>query len=283
MRIRRSPDLASVDRGGIAGKASSAPTLSRLGKGAGKKDNCQPVKRLTPLLVLVLVASALPFAFAQPRSRGKKEPKTSEPAEVRDAGATSSGVVEPSQAASDGGAAFASDGGAWTSPLTPRPEEFPQKGAEVPADYDRILADIAALRARVATASDAVFKSRLAVALRAGSGNARIKKLRIALDDGTVYTASGGFRAEQAQVVFDRALSPGRHVLTFDVETEDARDRTFATSQITRMPIDVPRDHRLQVEARLEDDSGMAGSFPGSKKGSYDLRLRLKAEATQVK
>lgn len=240
------------------------------------------MKRLTPLLVLVLVASALPFAFAQPRSRGKKEPKTVEPVEVRDAGAAAS-TAEPPPSSSDGGTALASDGGAWTSPLTPRPEEFPQKGAEVPADYDRILADIATLRARVATASDAVFKSRLAVALRAGNGNARIKKLRIALDDGTVYTAASGFRSEQAQVVFDRALSPGRHVLTFDVETEDARDRTFATSQITRMPIDVPRDHKVQIEARLEDESGMAGSFPGSKKGSYDLRLRLKAEATQVK
>lgn len=253
----------------------------------GKTDNCLPVKRLTPFVVLVLVASALPLAFAQPRSgRGKKEPKNSEPAELRDAGTGSVNALDAGTVpviVDAGAAAAAYDGGPWTSPLTPRPEEFPQKGAEVPADYDRILADIAALRARVAAASDAVFKSRLSIALRAGAGNARIKKLRIALDDGTVYTAQGGFRSEQAQVVFDRALSPGRHVLTFDVEAEDARDRSFSTSQITRMPIDVPRDHKVQIDARLEDDSGMAGSFPSSKKGSYDVRVRLKAEATQVK
>lgn len=243
------------------------------------------MKRLTPFVVLVLVASTVPFAFAQSR-RGKREPKTSEPTEARDAGSASAAVLDGGAAlvaAADAGTTLAYDGGAWTSPLTPRPEEFPQKGAEVPADYDRILADIAALRARVATASDAVFKSRLSVALRAGNGSARVKKLRIALDDGTVYTAPSGFHSEQAQVVFDRALSPGRHVLTFDVEAEDARDRSFAVSQVTRMPIDVPRDHKVQVDARLEDDSGMAGSFPSSKKGSYDLRLRLKAEATQVK
>lgn len=245
------------------------------------------MKRLTPFVALVLVASVLPFAFAQPRARGKKEPKTTaEPSEARDPSAASAGPADagtPSAAVADAAPATAYDGGAWTSPLTPRPEEFPQKGAEVPADYDRILADIAALRARVATASDAVFKSRLAVSLRAGGGNARVKKLRIALDDGTVYTAAAGFRSEQPQLVFDRALSPGRHVLTFDVEAEDARDRSFTTSQVTRMPIDVPRDHKVQIDARLEDDSGMAGSYPSSKKGSYDLRLRLKAEATQVK
>lgn len=241
------------------------------------------MKRLTPILVLVLVGTALPLAFGQSRSRGKKEPKASETVEAKaDAGASGAELGSPVATSADAGA-VSTDGGAWTSPLTPRPEEFPQKGAEVPADYDRILADIAALRARVATASDAVFKSRLSVALRAGSGNARIKRLRIALDDGTVYTAPNGFRAENAQIVFDRALSPGRHVLTFDVEAEDSRDRSFTTNQITRMPIDVPRDHKLAVDARLEDDSGMAGSFPSSKKGSYDLRLRLKAEATPAK
>lgn len=280
MRIRRAPDAASVDH---THRARKAGAHSRLGKGQGKKDNCRPVKRLTPLFVLVLIASALPLAFGQPRGRGKKEPKSTETADAKaDAGSLAVSADASALAAGfpDGGTY---DGGAWTSPLTPRPEEFPQKGAEVPADYDRILADIAALRARVATASDAVFKSRLSIAVRAGAGNARVKKLRIALDDGTVYTAPTGFRSETPQVVFDRALSPGRHVVTFDVEAEDSRDRTFTTSQITRLPLDVPRDHKIAVDARLEDDSGMAGSFPTSKKGSYDLRLRLKAEATPSK
>ena len=241
------------------------------------------MKRLTPLvLALALVASALPLAFGQPRGRKKNEPKSADVADSKaDAGALGAFGDAGSPSASLDAGPY--DGGAWTSPLTPRPEEFPQKGAEVPADYDRILADIAALRARVATASDAVFKSRLSIALRAGADNARVKKLRIALDDGTVYVAPSGFRSENAQVVFDRALSPGRHVVTFDVEAEDSRDRTFTTSQLTRLPIDVPRDHKVVVDARLDDDSGMAGSFPISKKGTYDLRLRLKAEATPVK
>lgn len=241
------------------------------------------MKRLTPLVVLVLVATALPLAFGQPRGRKKNEPKG---VDVADSKADVGGPFAPGDAsAPTTGFADAGpyDGGAWTSPLTPRPGEFPQKGAEVPADYDRILADIAALRARVATASDAVFKARLSIALRAGAGNVRVRKLRIALDEGTVYVAPAGFRSENAQVVFDRALSPGRHVVTFDVEAEDSRDRTFTTSQLTRLPIDVPRDHKVVVDARLDDDSGMAGSFPISKKGTYDLRLRLKAEATPVK
>lgn len=237
------------------------------------------------LAVLPLAATLfdVPAASAQSR-RTKKEPKREEPAAV-DAGAPADAAptVTPTSAPAviDGGVAY--DGGAWTSPLTPRPEEFPQEGVMVPAEYDRLIADIAALRARVATASDAVFKSRLAIAVRVDSGAVRIKKLRIALDDGTVYTAPSGFHAEDATVIFDRGLSPGRHVLTFDVEGEDARDRSFATGQLTRMPLDVPRDHRVRVDARLSDDSDMADKYGRSKKGSYDLRLRLKAEATAVR
>ncbi|MGH7270825.1 MAG: hypothetical protein ACREJ3_10385 [Polyangiaceae bacterium] len=54
------------------------------------------------------------------------------------------------------------DAGWRLSPLNPAPSEFSDAGTSPPPlDYDRLLADIGALRARVAAVSDTLFHSRI--------------------------------------------------------------------------------------------------------------------------
>jgi hypothetical protein len=181
------------------------------------------------------------------------------------------------------------DGGVRASPLNPTAEEMPgyvAPGATPPVpavDYDKLLGDIAALRARVADVGDALFVSRIALALETDGDHAKIGHLTIELDDGIVYTAPVSFHASDPTNVYEHAVAPGHHAVTVEVDRKDDRDDTFRDLQRTRFIVDVPKDQRLAVTLRVGDDSDMGGSFPGDHRGKYDLRVRMKAAATPVK
>ena len=172
------------------------------------------------------------------------------------------------------------DGGR-SSPLNPQPAELSSNAADagVPVDYDRLLADIAALRARVAAVSDNLYQSRIAIALQTDGDKVRVAKLTVSLDDGVVYTAPPRFAASDMTAVYDHAVAPGRHAVTIDVDRKDAKDEAFRTSQRSRFTVDVPRDNKLDVQVKIIDDSTMGSDFPGDKSGKYDLRFRVKAVA----
>jgi hypothetical protein len=177
-----------------------------------------------------------------------------------------------------------SDGGQKPSPLNPQPNEFPATAPAAPApavDYDRLLADIAALRARVAAVSDSLFHSRLALSIENDADHGKIARLVVSLDDGVVYTAPANLRAEDATTIYDHAVAPGRHSVTVDVDRTDDRDQAFRTGQKSRFVVEVPRDQKLLVEVRIADNSTMAADFPSDRSGKYDLRVRVKAQAVK--
>lgn len=172
------------------------------------------------------------------------------------------------------------DGGIKPSPLNPAANEFPDGGAPAQSlDYDRLLADIASLRARVAAVSDTMFRSRLAVAIETSGDHGRVARLTVSLDDGVVYAAPPGFRADDRTMIYDHAVAPGRHAVTIDVDRKDDREESFRTSQRSRFTVDVPKDYRLELEVRIWDDSNMGADFPADKSGRYELKIRAKASA----
>jgi hypothetical protein len=174
--------------------------------------------------------------------------------------------------------------------LNPNPEETPgyvAPGASAaPAatvDYDKLLGDIAMLRARVADVGDALFVSRIALALETDGDHAKIGHLTIELDDGVVYTAPASFHAPDPTPVYEHAVAPGHHAITVEIERKDDRDDTYRDTQRTRFIVDVPKDQRLGVTLRVGEDSDIAGNFASDHRGSYDLRVRMKAVATPAK
>lgn len=244
-------------------------------------------------VALVAVTTFASLAIGQPRPRPPitAAPPRPRPPAVVDAGAA---PVDPYAAGGDAGAAPATtatppieppvrmesyDGGVKPSPLSPMPNEFPDGGAPAQSlDYDRLLADIASLRARVAAVSDNLFKSRLAVAIETSGDHGKIGKLTVSLDDGIVYTAPANFRADDLTRVYEHAVAPGRHAVTVEVERSDDRELSFRSAQRSRFIVDVPREHELTLDVRIWDDSTM-GDFPGDHSGRYDLRIRAKANA----
>jgi hypothetical protein len=232
------------------------------------------------LITTGALASALVLAtvaLAEPRAARQKSPTPAVPAAP-----SSSGV---SAAANDPGPVPAppsdiGDGGTRLSPLNPAPNEFADAGpAPTSIDYDRLLADVAALRARAAAVSDTLFHSHLAISLETSGDHGRVASLSVGLDDGTVFTAPAGFRAEDSTPVYDHAVAPGHHAVTIDVERRDDRNDTFRSLQRSRFIVDVPADGRLSFDIQLRDDSSMGSDFVSDKKGTYELRVRAQAKA----
>jgi len=179
-----------------------------------------------------------------------------------------------------GAKATGGDGGVRSSPLNPRPEEFPDGGpVSTPADLDKILGDIATLRARVAAIGDTLFKSRIVLKVETRGDHAKIGKLAVSLDEGVVYTAPAGFIADDETTIYDHAVAPGRHVLGVDIDRRDDRGETFRNGQHSRVTLEVPENQRLETIIRIDDDSDMGADFPSGQKGSYDLRIRVRAKA----
>lgn len=243
----------------------------------------QRFARIVFALGLLAVPTVVTLASAQPK--GKPAPAPPPPTTTLDAAPEAAPATTATATASEGPVAPPEngDGGKW-SPLNPAPDELrnPSLDAGVPVDYDKLLADVAALRARVAAVADSLYRSRVAVSLQTDGDHAKIAWLAVSLDDGVVFTAPTNFAASDMTAVYDHAVAPGRHAITIDAERKDDRDESFRTSQRSRFIVDVPRDHKVTVEVKIIDDSSMGGDFPSDKKGKYDLRFRVKAVAKPV-
>ena len=251
---------------------------------------------------VVLAMALVHAAVAQQPARGKRgKPK---PAASADAGAGENPYGEESSSAtptaapgapSSAAAADAGpppppiahidlgDGGIKPSPLNPTAAELPPQNSAPLPDYDKLLGDVSALRARVAAVTDTLFRSRIAIALEADGSHAKIGRLTVSLDDGVVYTAPANTNFEDKTPLYDHGVAPGRHAVIVDVDRKDDRDDTFRTSQRSRFLVDVPKDQRLELKIEIDDDSTMGKNFPSDHSGRYDLRVRAKASATPVK
>ena len=257
------------------------------------------VRRPVATALLAGMTAVATLAFAQ-RGKPVAKPPVKPPASKVDASAPAPEDTS-STATADAGAPASTgsgkdtpppapealgDGGVRMSPLNPTAQEMPSTSgvdAGTPVDYDRLLADIAALRARVAAVSDNLYQSRIAITVENDADHGKISKLAIALDDGIVYTAPSTFAASDPTVVYDHAVAPGRHAVTVDVERRDDREESYRSAQKTRFTVDVPRDQRLAVQVSLVEDSSMAKDFPSGKSGKYDLRVKVKAVAKPAK
>jgi hypothetical protein len=168
--------------------------------------------------------------------------------------------------------------GPGISPLTPEANELPPSAPKAsPEILDKLMADIATLRGRVAALTTSLFSSKLRVSVRTGGDDARIQGFVVTLDEGVVYRAQAGFIAEDDKIVYEHAAAPGNHVVGIEIERQDTRGASFRTWQVSRFAIQIPERKTLEASVRVEDDSDMADDFPDDKDGEYELNVRLRA------
>ena len=258
-------------------------------------------------LISAVLLGGVTLALAQP----SKKPPPKKPPAVKEAGGEDNPYGGGGDVAKEGGMATAGfeagapatagsgtvpaplglqttggDGGVRPSPLNPTVEEMPGKldGGTVNAvDYDKLIADIAALRARVSAVGDSMFRSRVVISVETDNDHAKIGRMTVSLDDGVVFTAPQNFRADDAKQVYAAGVAAGRHAITVDVDRADERNDAFKTAQRTRFLVDVPRDQELAVDIKIVDDSNMGKDFPADQKGRYKLEVRMDAKARAPK
>jgi hypothetical protein len=261
--------------------------------------------RLPPGVLAGIGVIALSLsAFAQTKGRGLKRPppapptKTTAPATsatpeaTKDKEATAPAKEAPSTEAAPAADAASGDDlgapppsvaaeqkpGTQPSPLTPAPGEFPTDAPKPPpVEYDKLLADIAALRSRVAAVTTTLFSSKLRVVVELDGDDARVASFKVTLDDGIVYAGSDRWSSGEPQVVYEHAVASGHHVVGVEIERYDARGREYRTFQASKFAIVVPESKRLETSFTIEDDSDMAEDFPDDQDGEYDLAVRLRA------
>lgn len=259
-----------------------------------------PARRVLSVGLLLVFASSsvwaqprrakpAPAAAAKAPAAGKPAPATKPATEEKVASPppVESAPAAPAAASADAdlGApptAAGGDGATKLSPLTPAPEEF-AKGPSppAPADLDRLLGDIAALRSRVSALTTTLFKSKLRVVIEVRGDDARVEALGVTLDDGVVFAAPERFSAEDERIVYEHAVAPGQHVLGVDIERYDARARQYRTWQSSRFSVVVPESQLVEAKFTISDGSDMATDFPEDSDGEYDLRVRLRARVSE--
>jgi hypothetical protein len=223
-------------------------------------------------------ASAAPAATTPDSAKekesesGAKQPAAGETAPSSDAATSGDDLGAPPPKTTE------QKPGTQPSPLTPGPGEFPTAATKPPpVAYDKLLADIAALRSRVAAVTTTLFSSKLRVVVELDGDEARVSSFKITLDDGIVYAAPDRFSAGDPQVVYEHAVASGHHVVGVEIERYDVRNREYRSYQTSKFSIVVPESKRLETSFTIEDDSDMGEDFPDDQDGEYDLHVRLRA------
>ncbi|MEI9935863.1 MAG: hypothetical protein WDO69_01435 [Pseudomonadota bacterium] len=229
-----------------------------------------------PLLLLSLVALAEPKRAAkEPEDKAaptKAESKSdSVPATVSD---DLGGPPPPKPA----GAGEANK----SSPLNPEANEFADGGTQpLPADYDKLLGDIATLRSRVSALTTTLYASKVRVVVETRGTEARVSSFTVTLDDGVVFTAPERFSAEEERIVYEHSVAPGHHVLGVDIERFDTRNKEYRTWQSSRFSVVIPESRLVDAHLVIQDSSDMGKDFPADQDGEYDLRVRLRARVSK--
>jgi hypothetical protein len=235
-----------------------------------------------PLLLLSFVA------LAQPKRAAKEPDDKAAPAktEKADKGEPKSDSAPSSGSDDLGGppppkAAGASDANK-PSPLNPEANEFADGGAQPPpADYDKLLADIATLRSRVSALTTTLYASKVRVVVETRGTDARVSSFTVTLDDGVVFAAPERFSAEDERTVYEHSVAPGHHVLGVDIERFDARNKEYRTWQSSRFSVVIPESKLVDAHLVIQDSSNMGQDFPDDQDGQYDLRVKLRARVVK--
>jgi hypothetical protein len=164
------------------------------------------------------------------------------------------------------------------SPLTPEANEFPAGAVKpAPAEFDKLLGDIAALRGRISALTRTLFASKLRVVIEADGDDAQIANLVVMLDDGVVYSAPERSAFGEERTVYEHAVAPGYHVLGVNIERSAALNSQYRTWQNSKFSVLIPEGKLTEARVVLSDDSEMAEDFPDDQDGEYDLRVKLRA------
>lgn len=149
-------------------------------------------------------------------------------------------------------------------------------------EYLALRAQVFSAQARQAAVAGALFSARLRTRMHFGAGRFfLVTRATIRLDGATIYDDAAGKVADDDAVRFDGYVSPGRHVLTFRVETLAKDDDRFGSTQDSQVVVDVATSKDTYVTASVTDDGDLAYAWKRKARGSYALATHVDVEAVE--
>jgi hypothetical protein len=261
--------------------------------------------------MLVVMSVGMSLAIAKPRPKKKKKKavptKTSKPpVEVPEETIPDPEPVDPKPTAGSQtptfppgtptiGSGSGSAGSATPTIDKPKDPEPPKKVAADTPDVDSLRQEYLALR-------DELFKSRAranAVASQLYSTRIQIKltyttarfynpaKATIRLDGATVYENASGAIGGDDGLRFDGYIAPGRHLVTFRIESTGKDDDTFTSVNEAQIVVKAVAGKDLVVNAKARDSGNIAYEWKKSERGNYglvyDIGVKTVARAAEGK
>jgi hypothetical protein len=259
------------------------------------------------LVSLFAVAGVLLLPLGDADARRKRKPPKKKPPPAEETKPVEEAAEPPD--APDGGvppgeaAGMRSEPPGPTAPAQPTPPPAPPPTSPVPeapsADVDvdslrqeylKLRDELFESRARAATVASAVFSTRIQVKLAFTTGRFYgVTRAVVRLDGASVYDDTGGKIASDDAVRFDGWIAPGRHVLTFRVETVGKDDERFTSATEATIVVQAIAGKDLAVIAKASDGGDIAYEWKRKEKGGYrlgidvDVRTMPRAAAAEGK
>jgi hypothetical protein len=141
-------------------------------------------------------------------------------------------------------------------------------------EYEKIREKLFTSRATSAAVGDALYSARLEIRLRYGSARFYgLRRVTIRLDGANVFDDTQGKIAEDDAPRFESFVAPGKHVVTFRIESVSKDDDRVQSTIEDSFTIDATADKLTLVHAKASDDGDVGWLWKRSQKGSYKLRL----------
>ncbi len=231
--------------------------------------------------ILVLLGLLLSSGSAEARRRKKKAKPKPPPAETRtpdpepaptpdeEEGAVEPARVEPTAPATP----------APAPPPTPNPTPEPAASDAVDVDslrqeYLKLRDELFESRARAATVASALYSTRVQIKLQFTTGRFYgVTRAVVRLDGASVYDDTSGAIAADDAVRFDGWIAPGRHQITFRVETVGKDDERFTSATEASIIVQAVAGKDLAVIAKASDGGDIAYEWKRKEKGGYRLGI----------
>lgn len=246
-----------------------------------------------PVLLVPLIAVAAPKSKPKPKPKAPPPPAAAEPAEdpkpappAAPAAGDKDKDKDKDKAGGGGGGGTGGGGGAGAGggsadPAKDKPADEPSTPAANEPDVDSLRQEYLSLR-------DELFKSRArasAVASQLYSTRIQIKltyttaryynpsKATIRLDGASVFENATGAIGGDDGVRFEGYVAPGKHLITFRVESSGKDDDSFTSVTENQIVVKAVAGKDLIVAARARDAGDIAYEWKRKERGSYGLGL----------
>jgi hypothetical protein len=158
------------------------------------------------------------------------------------------------------------------------PGPAPPDLAPLRQEYVAILDEMVQARSRVAILGQELFRTRLSVAVQDRTGDeATLSRFVLELDGTPIHESQGEIEGgPEGRALFEGALAPGPHVLTFELEQRAREDTEYRVTQRESFRFVVVRERQTEVTIVLEDDSDIARAFPSGGEGRFEIRTRVR-------